>query len=263
MNERDLFVFSGAGFAYGRAPVLADLDFSLQSGRFYGVVGPNGSGKTTMLDLLAGCKHPSVGQVTYQGQSVTSYRRRHLARQIALVPQDFAIDFAFTVEEVVMMGRHPYIKRFSSPSPQDWRMVDTAMEAIGIDHCRQRQVNELSGGEKQRVVVARALAQDTPVLLLDEATSNLDVQHTLQIFNVARRLVEKEQRTVIGVIHNLNLAAAYCDDILFMKDGRMVKSGGTQQVMEPGIIREVFGVESEVRLDPFNNARQVSFRYRS
>ncbi|OKY76389.1 MAG: iron ABC transporter [Desulfobulbaceae bacterium DB1] len=261
MNEAEIFALAGAGFAYDSALVLAGLDFSLRPGLFYGVVGPNGSGKTTLLDLLAGCKRPSAGQVSYLGQPVAAYRRRELARQIALVPQDFAVDFAFTVEEVVMMGRHPHIRRFAGPTAQDWRLVDEAMQTIGIDHCRYRQVNELSGGEKQRVVLARALAQDTPVLLLDEATSSLDVQHTLQIFNVARLLVRREQRTVIAVIHNLNLAAAYCDEILFMKDGRMVHSGATERIMEPGIIKEVFGVESEVRLDPFNNVRQVSYRY--
>ncbi len=261
MSDDALFTLTGAGFVYDDRPALADLSMSIGQGRFYGVVGPNGSGKTTLLDLLAGCKYPSSGRVLYRDRLVTDYPRRELARQIALVPQEFAINFAFSVEEVVLMGRHPYIRRFAGPTKEDWRLVDEALTIIGIETFRQRSVNELSGGEKQRVVAARALAQNTPVLLLDEATSNLDVQHTLEIFNAARQLVRKQGRTVIAVIHNLNLAAAYCDEILFLKNGRLLCSGATERVIQPAVIKEVFGVDSEVRIDPFNNVRQVSYRY--
>ncbi len=118
------------------------------------------------------------------------------------------------------MGRHPHIDRFSSPSKEDWLFVDQAIACIGIGNLRDRYTNSLSGGQKQRAVVARALAQNAPVLLFDEATSSLDVKYTLQIFNIARKLVQTEGRTVIAVIHNLNLAAAYCDEIIFMKDGQ-------------------------------------------
>ncbi|MEN8139740.1 MAG: ABC transporter ATP-binding protein [Thermodesulfobacteriota bacterium] len=255
------YQINGASFAYNGVPALHGLNIGLPAGKFYGVVGPNGCGKTTFLDLLVANKRPDTGTVSFNRVAVNHYKRRDLARQVALVPQDFAIGFAFTVEEVVLMGRHPHIKRFSSPSGQDWQFVEDAMATIGISQYRQRYVNELSGGEKQRVVVARSLAQNTAVLLFDEATANLDVRYTLQIFNVARALVEKEGRTVIAVIHNLNLAAAYCDEILFMKKGRILEHGPVAEVMEPAIISEVFGVESEVRIDPFNQARQVSFKY--
>lgn len=261
MNETTGYSIRGVGFSYDTTQVLHGLNLNLPAGRFYGIVGPNGCGKTTFLDLLIGNKHPDTGIVNYRQRPVTRYRRRELAREVALVPQDFAIGFAFTVEEVVLMGRHPYIKRFGSPAEKDWHLVEKAMDLIGIHHFRQRYVNELSGGEKQRVVVARALAQDTPVILFDEATSNLDVQYTLQIFNVARKLVRDERRTVIAVIHNLNLAAAYCDEIIFIKQGRIVTHGPTAQVMESTTIRNVFGVESQVSLDPFNNTHQVSFKY--
>ncbi len=159
------------------------------------------------------------------------------------------------------MGRHPYIKRFGSPSPEDWDHVNRAMETIGINDLRNRYTNELSGGQKQRAVVARALAQNTDVLIFDEATSSLDVKYTLQIFNVAGKLVKKGNRTVIAVIHNLNLAAAYCDEIIFMKDGRIHQYGKTTNVMTPEIILEVFGVTTEVSHDPFSQVRQISFQY--
>lgn len=248
-------------FSYNGDQVLHGLNIDLPSGRFYGLVGPNGCGKTTFLDILAGSRRPDSGRVSFAGKRLDEYRRRDLARQVALVPQDFSISFAFTVEEVVMMGRHPYLKRFSQPSVNDFHLVEQAMSTIGIIPFSNRFVNELSGGEKQRVVVARALAQNTPVLLFDEATSNLDVQYTLKIFNVARRLVKDEGRTVIAVIHNLNLAAAYCDEILFMKKGRILNHGPVSHVMEPEIIKEVFGVESQVRQDSFSNTCQISFKY--
>jgi len=261
MTATSGFALTGVSFAYGETPALADLDITLQPGRFYGIVGPNGCGKTTFLDLLTGGKSPAQGSITFMDRPVSDYRRRDLARLVALVPQDFAIDFAFTVQEVVLMGRHPHIGRFASPGAEDWLQVDAAMEAIGISHFKDRFVNELSGGEKQRVVVARALAQHTPYLLFDEATSSLDVQYTMQIFNVARRLVQEEGRTVIAVIHNLNLAAAYCDELIFMQKGHVAACGPTDTVLDPAMIRQVFGVESRVAFDEFSKTQQISFRY--
>jgi iron complex transport system ATP-binding protein len=261
MSTAGGFNLTGVSFAYGETPALAELDLSLAPGRFYGIVGPNGCGKTTFLDLLTGGKRPDQGSVTFMDRPVAEYRRRDLARLVALVPQDFAIDFAFTVQEVVLMGRHPHIGRFASPGAEDWRQVDAAMAAIGISHFKDRLVNELSGGEKQRVVVARALAQQTPYLLFDEATSSLDVQYTMQIFNVAKRLVQEEGRTVIAVIHNLNLAAAYCDELIFMQKGKVAACGPTDAVLEASMIKKVFGVESRVAFDEFSSTKQISFRY--
>ena len=261
MTTASGFGLTGVSFAYGETPALADLNISLAPGKFYGIVGPNGCGKTTFLDLLTGTKSPDQGSVFFMDRPVAEYRRRDLARLVALVPQDFGIDFAFTVQEVVLMGRHPHIGRFASPGAEDWRQVDAAMAAIGISHFKDRFVNELSGGEKQRVVVARALAQHTPYLLFDEATSSLDVQYTMQIFNVARRLVQEEGRTVVAVIHNLNLAAAYCDELIFMQKGNVAASGPTDAVLDPALIKQVFGVESRVAFDAFSNTQQISFRY--
>ncbi|MDG4476705.1 ABC transporter ATP-binding protein [Thiovibrio frasassiensis] len=261
MTPDNGFALSGVSFSYGTTPALVGLDITLKPGRFYGIVGPNGCGKTTFLDLLTGGKSPDRGRVSFMDRPVAAYRRRDLARLVALVPQDFGIDFAFTVQEVVLMGRHPHIGRFASPAVEDWRQVEAAMAAIGISHFKDRFVNELSGGEKQRVVVARALAQQTPYLLFDEATSSLDVRYTMQIFNVARNLVKEEGRTVIAVIHNLNLAAAYCDEIIFMQGGKVAACGPTETVLEAALIKKVFGVESRVGFDQFSNTQQISFRY--
>lgn len=256
-----LFDIKDVSFAYGTTPVLHNINLTLHPGKFYGVIGPNGCGKTTFLDLLTGCKKQLTGTVVYKGKQLHTYTKKDLAQQLALVPQEFDTGFGFTVEEIVLMGRHPHIDRFSAPSKEDWQFVDQALECIGISDLRDRYTNSLSGGQKQRAVVARALAQNAPVLLFDEATSSLDVKYTLQIFNVARKLVRTEGRTVIAVIHNLNLAAAYCDQIILMKDGEITRHGPTGQTMTAETISEVFDVQAKVSLDPFNNAQQVSFQY--
>ncbi|MBU1568403.1 MAG: ABC transporter ATP-binding protein [Proteobacteria bacterium] len=261
MSSPCLFCVEGVSFAYTGPLVLDDIHLALSPGKFYGIVGPNGCGKTTFLDLLTGCKKPLTGSITFQEKPLPTYNKRDLARRLALVPQEFDIGFGFTVEEIVLMGRHPHIDRFSSPAEKDWQAVDRAMATIGIEELRDRYTNTLSGGQKQRVVVARALAQDTPVLLFDEATSSLDVKYTLQIFNLARKLVREEGRTIIAVIHNLNLAAAYCDYLIFMKDGRLQQHGPTSETMTATTIAEVFDVQTQVAIDPYNQAHQVSFQY--
>lgn len=259
MAEQELFRLRRVSFAYDRQPVIAGVDLALTPGRFYGIVGPNGSGKTTLLDLLIGDKEPGSGSIAYKGREVRQYGRRRLSRQIALVPQDFQINFAFTVMEAVMMGRHPYLPRFGNPLAADFAVARQAMREIGIESFGGRLVTDLSGGEKQRVVAARALTQQTPVLILDEATSNLDIRFSLQILNVARKKVD-EGGTVIAVLHNLNLAAAFCDHITFLKNGEVCRSGETAEVLTARTIREVFGVESRVGVNSYSGKPQIEYR---
>jgi len=260
MTDIQYFSLHNVSFAYGETEAVTAINLTIAPGRFYGIVGPNGCGKTTLLDLLAGNKKPDNGSVLFGGTEVSSHNRRNLARHLALVPQEYSINFAFTVKEVVLMGRHPYLPRFGVPSPTDWEQVDTAMALIGISHLQDRYVNELSGGEKQRVAVARALAQQAPVLLLDEATSNLDIRYTLQILHALRTQVQQSAQTVIAVMHNLNLAACFCDEILFMRDGEIVRKGSTREILSPENIQLVFGVKSSVRFDDFSESLQVSYR---
>ncbi|MCF6290889.1 MAG: ABC transporter ATP-binding protein [Desulfobacterales bacterium] len=256
----DGFILKDVSFRHGAKRAVDSVALRLPAGKLYGLIGPNGCGKTTLLDLLIGNRRPCSGAVIYQGRPLTALRRRQVAREMALVPQDFGINFAFTVLEVVLMGRHPHIPRFGAPTGRDLAIAREAMDAINIRDFADRYVPELSGGEKQRVVVARALAQQTPVLLLDEATSNLDIQHTLDIFRVCQRLV-RAGKTVIAVIHNLNLAAAYCDELIFMKQGRISCTGPKAETLNPENIRTVFGVESRVYFDEFCRSQQISFRY--
>jgi len=261
MNSSTIISTENVCFSYGKSGTLHDISIALNSGSFYGIIGPNGCGKTTFLDLLTGNREPSSGLVCLHDQPLAGYTKRDLARQLALVPQEYDTGFGFSVEEVVLMGRHPHIPRFGSPSHEDWQHVDRAMDAIGITALRDRYTNTLSGGQKQRTVVARALAQNAPLLFFDEATSSLDIKYTLQIFNLVKKLVQQQNRTVVAVMHNLNLAAAYCDELLIMKDGSIVSQGATSTTLTPEIIQEVFGVTSSIVWDDFNGINQVSFRY--
>ena len=261
MTEAPLFSLNDVCFNYGKTRVLDHISLDMSAGHFFGIVGPNGCGKTTLLDLLIGCKTPSHGTLSFLGKSIGELSKNYLARQIALVPQEFDTGFGFTVEEIVLMGRHPYINRFSSASELDWQLIDRAITNIGIENLRSRYTNTLSGGQKQRVIVARALAQDTPVLLFDEATSSLDIQFTLQIFNHARELVRRQKKTVVAVIHDLNLAAAYCDQLIFMKDGTIFTYGQIEQTLTVDTISSIFGVTANIDSNTFNNSLQISFQY--
>lgn len=259
MAEEAVFEIEHLGFSYGDNKVLDDLSLVIERGRFYGLVGPNGCGKTTLLDLMVSNRDPARGVIKFLGKEIKRFRKMALAKEITLVPQDFYINFPFTVKEIVLMGRHPYIPRFASPSTEDLRIVEEIMERLEIDRFGDKYITELSGGEKQRVVFARALAQDAPVLILDEATSNMDIQYALKTLNIVVEHREEKQGTVIAAMHNLNLAAAYCDRLVFMKSGRIVFQGDLE-VLNEKTIKNVFEVEAKVYLDSYSNSKQVVFK---
>jgi len=260
MDRKSLFEIRHISFCYEKNIAIDDLSLDIEPCKFYGIVGPNGCGKTTLLDLLVRNKAPGSGAIRYSGRELREYNRRELAREIALVPQDFYINFPFTVREIVLMGRHPYIPRFASPSAKDINMVDEIMKRMEIDRFKEKYVTELSGGEKQRVVFARAFAQDTPILILDEGTSNMDIQHTLHTLNMAAENVIQKRRTVIAALHNLNLAAAFCDNVIFMKTGRIVSEGKVADTLNEQNIKDVFQVDSRVYFDRYSNSKQVVFK---
>jgi iron complex transport system ATP-binding protein len=256
-----LFAIQGLSAGYGPRDVLHDLALGLDAGLFYGLIGPNGSGKTTLLDLMLGNLRPRCGTILFKGREVAHYPRRDLAREIALVPQDFRINFDFTVLEVVMMGRHPHIPRFANPSPIDREIVDRVLAELEITDLQDRLVTELSGGEKQRVIVARSLAQDTPVLFLDEATASLDIQHSLQIFQVLQKRCRERACTIVAAIHDLNFAAAYCDVIILLHQGRLATIGPPQEVLTAARLHQVFALDCQTYKEPFAGAHQVAYRY--
>jgi ABC-type cobalamin/Fe3+-siderophores transport system ATPase subunit len=254
------FALCGISFAHPGRTIFAGLDLELPAGRFTGIIGPNGCGKTTLLDLI--CRHitPYQGHIQFAGRPLGDYGKRALARQIALVPQDYGINFPFTVEEVVFMGRYPHTPRFGAPSAEDADRVARTMADCDVLAFKDRPITSLSGGERQRVIFARALAQDTPVLVLDEATANLDVCHTLTLLDRVADLVQTERRTVIAVFQDLNLASAYSQDIVMVKAGRVVAAGPTGKVFTPQNLKRVFDVEARVAVDDFTGRLQVRYK---
>ncbi len=260
MTAAPLFEVTDLRFRYLRGHVLDGASFALTAGRFYGLLGPNGCGKTTLLDLLAGLKRPTRGQIRFQGRSLDAYGRRELAREIALVPQNFYINFPFTVHEVVMMGRYPHLKRFAQPGDEDRRLVQEAMAATDLVRLARQPVTALSGGERQRVIFARALAQNTSMLMLDEATSNLDIRHTLGLLSRTRERVRQGRLTVLAVFQDVNLAALYCDELLFLQEGCLVVQGPTAEVVRNDILETVYGVAGHIRPHAEYGLPQVDFR---
>lgn len=260
-QDTPLFELTRLSFAYRKNRVLEGIDLQLHKGKFYGLIGANGSGKSTLLELLMATLSPLSGSITYRDRCLNDYSRQELATRLALVPQHFTMDFEYRVRDVVLMGRHPHIPRFSSPSHHDIEAVELAMETMDIIHLQDRAVIALSGGELQRVVMARALAQETEVLILDEATSNLDIQHTIGIMQVMRERVTKNGLTVIAAIHDLNLAAAFCDDCLVLKDGNIFANGSVNEIFTTDLLRNVFAVDAHIDQDPNNAHPQIQFKY--
>nr|WP_319490445.1 ABC transporter ATP-binding protein [uncultured Desulfobacter sp.] len=253
------YTLKDVSFSYESQAIFSELSLEIRPQCFHGVLGPNGSGKTTLLDLITGHLKPRSGDILLDGESLGRFGANDLAKKCALVPQDFRVNFPFTVAQVVMMGRYPHLGRFSAPGLKDRERVDQAMAATGISGFSHRYVTELSGGERQRVVFARALAQNPACLILDEATSNLDVRHTLALMSLAAERVKTNGLTVISVMQDLNLAARFCQSLLFLKHGRVVAHGPTDQVFAASVIQEVFDVPSRVYFDETIQCKQVIF----
>jgi len=246
----------GITFAYGAKRVFDDLSLRFEARCFYGIIGPNGSGKSTLIDLLCGHLRPVRGTVRLAGRPLGAYSPKALARRLALVPQASRLDFPYSCEELVMMGRYPHIPRFARPAATDRRMVATVLAETGLGAMAGRRVDRLSGGERQRVVFARALAQESEVLLLDEATAHLDMHHAIGLFNLTARRVARGG-LAIAVLQDLNLAALYCDRLVCLRDGTVHASGSTAEVLTAAMLRDVFQVHARVAAIPGEQRRQV------
>src|SRR5215475_12442139 len=224
-------------FGYDGGFALSDASVAISAGSLTGLLGPNGCGKTTLLKLLSGVLRPQSGRVMFGDRVLSSMTRRELARHVASVPQETHPAFDYTVMEMVLMGRHPHLSAFQLEGPADFEIARQALDATGTRHLADRNFMTLSGGEKQRVVIASALAQSTDVLLLDEPTASLDLGYQLEIASLLGELNRERGVTLVLATHDLNLAAPVCDTLVLMRAGEIVARGPTSDVLTPENVR--------------------------
>ncbi|QLH80269.1 ATP-binding cassette domain-containing protein [Halosimplex pelagicum] len=243
--------------SYGDLAVLSEVSLAVESGEFVGLVGPNGAGKTTLLGAINGVLEPESGRVRVGGERVADLSSRAASRLVATVPQDTTVAFDFSVEDIVEMGRTPYHGRFSG-DPDGAAAVDRALERTGTERFRDRSVASLSGGERQRVVLARALAQETPALVLDEPTASLDVNHQVRTLELVADLVDAEGKAALAAIHDLDLAARFCDRLAVLADGELLAVGPPDEVLTAETVGAAFDTDAAVLPNPVTGTPAVT-----
>ena len=231
--------------SYGAREILKGVDIHSENGEFVGLIGPNGSGKSTLLKCIYRILKPNAGQVFLDEEELRAMSIKESARKMGVVAQHNYYNFEFTVREVVMMGRAPHKKALERDHAKDYEIVEEALKTVGMEGFAQRSFSTLSGGEQQRVILARALAQQTPCLILDEPTNHLDITHQLQLMRIVKNL----SATVISAIHDLNIAAMFCDRIYALKEGRIIVQGTPREVLTEDFIRQVYQVDAEIAKD--------------
>lgn len=229
----------------GNAQILNGIDFQAKDNQFVGIIGPNGSGKSTLLKCIYRVLAPTEGVVYLDGKPLSEHKVRESAQKIAVVAQHNYYNFEFSVREVVMMGRAPHKKALDRDNAEDYRIVREALKTVGMSEFEDRSFSTLSGGEQQRIILARALAQQTPCLILDEPTNHLDIKYQLWLMDIVKEL----SCTVVSAVHDLNIAAMYCDYLYAMKDGRVVAQGTPKELLTPKLIRTLYDVDSKISID--------------
>ncbi len=240
----------GVRFSYGTEPLFDGIDLRLDPSERVALIGPNGSGKTTLLKLLAGTLRASGGEVFLDGRTQSELAPRERARLVGVVPQDVTMTFDFTVMETVLMGRIPYLGFFGLEGPEDVAAAEEAMRRTGTLPFASRLLSRLSGGERQLVLIARAMAQNPRVLLLDEPTAFLDIRHRLEIYELLCRLNDEEGITVLTTSHDINLVARYCTRIVLVKAGRIRADGPPREVFQPDILSDIYETPLKVSIEP-------------
>lgn len=242
-------------YSYGEKEAADHVSLQVDEGEFVGLIGPNGSGKSTVLKNIYRGLRPDSGTITLDGENLLTMSYRKSALKMAVVGQENEVPFDFLVEEIVAMGRSPHKKLFDIDDVHDRAIVYHALEHLGMEKMAKRNYLRLSGGEKQRVLIARAIAQESDFFILDEPTNHLDISYQMQIFDFIRRL----NVTVLSAIHDLNMAALYCDRLYVLKEGRVILEGTPEEVLTPEHIYEVYGVRSSVVKHPVTGRMAITF----
>lgn len=240
--------------------VLENINLEINDGEFFGIIGPNGAGKTTLFKLLLGFLSPSKGEVEILGDSIKKLKRKEIAKRISAVMQDFYPAYDFTVQELVFLGRTPYLGLFADETDQDCKMVKRAIKETELEGFEEKLFNELSGGEKQRVLIAKCFAQNTPIILLDEFVAHLDIGHVQQLIN---RVYQKNREggvTVLGIFHDINIASLYCDRIAVLNHSKLEKVGTPSEVINDELLESVYNADSYIIKHNDVNKPQVILR---
>jgi iron complex transport system ATP-binding protein len=241
-------------FAYRDFDVINDVSFSISAGEFVGIIGPNGAGKSTLLKILLGFLNTLPESIKLKNKYLKEYPQKELGKYIAYVPQETEFSFSFKVKEIVRMGRYPYSKGIAFISDEDENIVNKSMLQMEINDFANRNFNDLSGGEKQRVVIASALAQQPQIILLDEPTSALDLHHQIDIYNILKALQSETNLTTIIVTHDINLASQFCERIILLNNGKIVKDGKPEDVLQFKLLQETFGVKVYIDINPITKS---------
>ena len=245
-------------FRYHEAWVLQEVSFRVEKGEFVGVIGPNGSGKTTLLKLLHRLLAPQRGEILFELVPMKKMDRRDIAKRIAVVAQETQLLFPFSVIETVLMGRSPYLGRLLFESEKDLEIARKAMEWTKILPFSERPVEELSGGERKRVFIARALAQEPDVILLDEPTANLDIQHQIEFLDLILTLNRDRGLTIVMASHDMNIASEFCDRLILLQEGRIYQMGTPEKVVTKENIESVYGCEVWIDQHPVSGMPRIS-----
>ncbi len=245
-------------YSYGKISVLKNISFKIERGDFFIIIGPNGSGKTTLLRLLAGIISAGRGTIEVLGDSIEDYSRKALARKIAYVPQTVPVDFPFTVSEVVLMGRSPHLGMLGLEKEKDLATAKQAMKFTELDHLAGRRTNQLSGGECQRVFIARAICQETEIIILDEPTASLDLAHQTRIMDLMENLQKERDITIVMVSHDVNLASMYGKSLLLLKEGRIAGRGNPDEVLTFQTLEAAYGCTLLVDKSPLGGFPRVT-----
>lgn len=241
----------------GNKQILNDVSLTAHRGDFIGLIGPNGSGKSTWLRAICGLLPYDKGSVEIKGKSIKKYDTKEIAKMIGYVPQDTSLDFDFLVKDIVLMGRHAHIPRFGLESAKDFEIAEQALMTTNISHLANRYVNQLSGGQRQMVFIAKALAQQTDILILDEPTSALDINRQLQVLQLVKQLTE-EGVTVVTAIHDLNLAARFCNKLVLLAEGNVLAAGHPETVLTADHMLKSYEVEASIRYDALIKSHYVT-----
>lgn len=246
--------------SYQGKMVLKEISMTVKQGEFLGIIGPNGSGKSTLLHLLSGTERPDTGTIVLNGQPIKAYNRKMLSRTLAMLQQDGLPQVAFPVREVIEMGRYPYLDWLGRDVRKSGELVDGILEELALTNLADQPLNELSGGQRQRVALGKVMAQEPQMVLLDEPTTFLDIHYQVQFMELVSAWRQETGLTVIAVIHDLNLAALYCNRLLVLKEGRIAASGTAEEIVVPKLLQEVFGVDPLVIPHPEAGVPQILLR---